>query len=192
MTDPIPPHADCLYAACYCEENVYKLVEKISKEHPECLPSTWAVFISNSAQQIPLWRQKSGRKDDGLVVWDYHVLLLHRNKENQTFVYDLDTSLPFPAQFSTYCEAALASEEHLQPNLHRQFRVVRASEYLASLSTDRRHMRKGEGWLQNPPSWPCIRGMAGQEHNLDMFISMDKGVPVGEVFDLKAFVNKFS
>jgi len=192
MADLIPPHPECLYAACYCEENVYKLVENLSKEHPECVANTWAVFISNSGRCVPLWSQKAGREEDGLVIWDYHVILLYKKEDGQTLVYDLDTLLPFPAQFSNYCETTFASEEQMQPNFHRQFRVVPGAEYLTNFSTDRRHMKKGEEWLQSPPSWPCIRGLAEKEHNLDLFISMEEGVGVGKVFDLKAFVNKFS
>ena len=190
-SDPVPPPGDCQYAACYCEENVYKLTQKLAVEHPESLPDTWAVFISNPGRCVPLWSQKAGREGDGLVVWDYHVILLHR-KDDQTRVYDLDTRLPFPSQFSHYAETALGSEEDLEPKFHRKFRVVPGAEYLASLSSDRRHMKDEEGWLQTPPSWPCIRGKEGADHNLDSFIDMDDAVGVGKVLNFKTFIEQFS
>ena len=48
--------SDCLYASCYCEENVYKLVEKM-RNSSKCgdLNEIWAVFISNSDRCVPLW-----------------------------------------------------------------------------------------------------------------------------------------
>lgn len=192
MSLPIPPHEECQYAACYCEENVYKLIQKVSEEHPESLPNTWAVFISNSGRCVPLWSQKAGREDDGLVVWDYHVILLYRKEDGQTLVYDLDTRLPFPAAFPLYSEATLASEEMLEAKFHRRFRVIPGAEYLTSLSTDRRHMKNEEGWLQAPPSWPFIKGESDEDHNLDNFIDMDDGVGKGKVMTLKTFVEQFS
>lgn len=38
--------------------------------------------------QVPLWNQRAGRVD-GLVCWDYHVLLLQRTPAG-TLVWDLD------------------------------------------------------------------------------------------------------
>jgi len=188
----IPTHEDCQYAACFCEENVYKLIQKVSEDHPESLQNTWAVFISNSGRCVPLWSQKAGREGDGLVIWDYHVILLYKEEDGQTLVYDLDTRLPFPAQFPLYSEATLTSDEMLEAKFHRQFRVIPGAEYLASLSTDRRHMKNDEGWLQAPPSWPCIKGKSDQDHNLDNFIDMDDGVGNGKVMTLKTFIEQFS
>ena len=191
MTDPLPQAENCQYAACYCEENVYKLVENVSLEHPTCLGNTWVVFISNSGRCVPLWNQKAGRKGDGLVVWDYHVILLYR-KDDKTRVYDLDTRLPFPAEFPAYSEATLGSEEQLEIKFHRKFRVISGPDYLANLSSDRRHMKTEDGWLQPPPSWPCIKGNHGEEHNLDSFIDMDKEHSIGKIYNLDGFVGQFS
>ena len=58
MTDSdriIPDKSSCLYASCYCEENVYKLVQNISHQCPDKLSLVSAVFISNSSQCVPLW-----------------------------------------------------------------------------------------------------------------------------------------
>ena len=47
--------SDCLYASCYCEENVYKLVEKMREERKSDSEEIWVVFISNSDRCVPLW-----------------------------------------------------------------------------------------------------------------------------------------
>ena len=36
------------------------------------------VFVSNKKQVVPLWRQKAGKDEEKLVIWDYHVLLILR------------------------------------------------------------------------------------------------------------------
>ena len=45
---------DCVYTGCYCEENVYKFIEKYSDEFDE----VYAVFISNPRQQCVIWCQQ--------------------------------------------------------------------------------------------------------------------------------------
>ena len=39
---------------------------------------TSVVFVSNKKQVVPLWRQKAGKDEEKLVIWDYHVLLILR------------------------------------------------------------------------------------------------------------------
>ena len=138
--------------------------------------------------------QKAGRDEDGLVVWDYHVILILQQGANSTaVVYDLDTRLPFPVSFPEYCRATFGdSEEAIMEKFHRKFRVVAGAEYLVTLSSDRRHMRQEEAWLAAPPPWPCIRGCRDSDHNLDTFINMEPGEErVGEVCDLETFLTKF-
>ena len=50
---------------------------------------------------------------DQVVVWDYHVILVHASAES-TQVYDLDTTLSFPASFQDYCESTFGSEDQLK------------------------------------------------------------------------------
>ena len=78
--------ADCLHQPCYCEENVYLLMQKLSAQ------SKWvqAVFISNAARMCPFWRQKAGSVPAGLVVWDYHLLCLEQPPQGPALVWDLD------------------------------------------------------------------------------------------------------
>ena len=55
------------------------------------------------------WHQKAGREEDGLVVWDYHVILIVTDI-NGTMVYDLDTNLPFPVTFQEYFTQTFGDE----------------------------------------------------------------------------------
>ena len=50
----------------------------------------YVVFVSNKKKVVPLWRQKAGRDEEKLVIWDYHVILIYRPDE-RTLVYDLDS-----------------------------------------------------------------------------------------------------
>ena len=156
----------------------FKLVFNISQ-----LRLGWFIFV---------WRhQDAGRDTDGLVVWDYHVILI--KKENTgTLVYDLDTRLPFPCDFKLYTDKSFGDETNILPEFHRMFRVVSGEEFLQSFSSDRRHMRDAEGrWQKPPPNWVFIRGSKQEEHNLDTFIRMDQQGP-GTVNNLEQFKNIFS
>ena len=125
-----------------------------------------------------------------MVVWDYHVILIRRENSG-TFVYDLDTRLPFPCDFQLYIDKSFGEERNILPKFHRMFRVVAGEEFLQSFSSDRRHMKDGEGrWIKPPPNWVFIRGSKQEEHNLDTFISMDQHGP-GTVNNLEQFNNTF-
>ena len=78
--------ADYLHQPCYCEENVYHLIQRLSTE------GRWAqaVFISNAARMCPFWRHKAGSGTAGLVVWDYHVLCMEQPPQGPALIWDLD------------------------------------------------------------------------------------------------------
>ena len=78
LPSTIPPASQCSYAACYCEENVYKICQSLAASEGGELGKAWAVFVSNKKRVVPLWRQKAGRDEEKLVIWDYHAILLYR------------------------------------------------------------------------------------------------------------------
>ena len=193
MTFHLPERDACQYASCYCEENVYKLIKNLNSKSPDVLSNAYVVFISNENRCVPLWNQRAGREEDGLTLWDYHVILLYKGVDLQsTLVYDLDTRLPFPVELPLYLVKAICNDDGLEENFHRKFRVIPGAEYLCNLSSDRRHMKSDDGWMQLPPSWSCIQGKENISHNLDTFISMAEGVGVGTVMNLSTFVKTFS
>ncbi|KAI0648246.1 N-terminal glutamine amidase-domain-containing protein [Trametes meyenii] len=128
---PLPP--DSVYTPCYCEENVYLLARRftqLSEVHATERRGPWpwqifVVFISNGGKTVALWSQKAR---DGVVVWDYHVVLVllprapHDSGDgshiasgvgsdsgpfkllgaHQAWVYDFDTILPVPCPWREY------------------------------------------------------------------------------------------
>ena len=57
-------------------------------------------------QVVPLWRQRAGRDEEKLVIWDYHVILIYKPDE-RCLVFDLDSDLPFPTYFHKYVTETL-------------------------------------------------------------------------------------
>ncbi|KAI0781311.1 N-terminal glutamine amidase-domain-containing protein [Trametes elegans] len=120
-----------VYTSYYCEENVYLLAQMLTQLlHTDSRGGLWqvfVVFISNSGKTVALWSQKAR---DGVVVWDYHVVLVlvsrtplntqdgsetpvngapppapsqvlpDSSAERQAWVYDFDTTLPMPCSWT--------------------------------------------------------------------------------------------
>ncbi|KAK6504185.1 Protein N-terminal glutamine amidohydrolase [Arthrobotrys conoides] len=121
----LPPRETLPYTSCYCEENIYKLIE--THITSTSLKHYTVIFLSNSSKCIPVFSQKIQRHPNNPTIWDYHVILayhpnhsleelLQQSKireevEEQAFepaitksyIYDLDTTIPtFPCPFPTY------------------------------------------------------------------------------------------
>ena len=80
---------------------------------------TSVVFVSNKKQVVPLWRQRAGKDEEKLVIWDYHVLLILRQPDDRCLVYDLDSDLPFPTYFHKYVTETFRTDAILNPEYHR-------------------------------------------------------------------------
>ncbi|KAJ8334463.1 hypothetical protein SKAU_G00401020 [Synaphobranchus kaupii] len=104
-----PARQECMYTSCYCEENVWKLCEHVKNQNKGTFDHIYAVFISNER------RMKSSRGGQP-VVWDYHVILLHKSPTEQK---------------------ALQSEEFIKPAFWRKMRVIPAEAYLKNFASDR-------------------------------------------------------
>ena len=46
----VPSAAECSYAACFCEENVWKLCDHVRTNSPNELSKAYVVFVSNKKQ----------------------------------------------------------------------------------------------------------------------------------------------
>ncbi|KAM3928654.1 protein N-terminal glutamine amidohydrolase [Leptodactylus fuscus] len=186
----LPGRSECCYTSCYCEENVWKLCENIRERTPQNLDGFYAVFISNENRMIPIWKQQSA-KNEGPVIWDYHVVLLHDCGDGQRVIYDLDTVLQFPCPCDTYIKEALRSDYNIHKDFRRKLRLIQADEYLRTFASDRSHMKDANNeWRKPPPPYPCIKTSASSM-NLDDFISMDPRVGYGTVYTLDAFTERF-
>lgn len=117
-----------------------------------CFSIDWPLLL----QVVPLWRQRAGRDEEKLVIWDYHVIFIYKPDE-RCLVFDLDSDLPFPTYFHKYVTETFRTDAILNPEYHRFFRVIAAGQFLQTFASDRRHMKKPDGtWMKPPPPYPCI------------------------------------
>ena len=171
------------YQPYYCEENIWQLMEQgfVSK-------NSSVVFISNQHKTIAMAGQRAG-DEAGIVVWDYHVVLISDEATPQ--VWDWDTLAPTPCDslqwfnlsFRPFMDPQAGRPEypaalaHLAPN----FRLVDGRAYLANFASDRRHMLDEKGqWLNPPPLWPPI----GTGHTLEHYLDFSDPAP-GKITDLE-------
>ncbi|KAL1947427.1 hypothetical protein VTO73DRAFT_14388 [Trametes versicolor] len=119
---PLPP--DSVYTSCYCEENIYLLAQAFTQlSDADSWPwQIYVVFISNGGKTVALWSQTT---PSGVVVWDYHVVLVllpraphyprrgtdgaptpesdsQDTAERHAWVYDFDTTFPVPCSWIDY------------------------------------------------------------------------------------------
>lgn len=185
-----PRREDCVYTSCYCEENVWQLCSWFRSEG-DPLQEFQVLFISNHHRTVPLWKQKSSRRDFP-VVWDYHVVLLWSGPGLDPLVFDLDSVLDFPCSLQEYSALALKSDQDLNPQYHRMIRSVPADLFLQKFSSDRSHMKKADGsWNMPPPAYPPIQ-TSETSSNLDLFIQMDQDRGLGRVHSLQDFMIQFN
>eukprot|EP00116_Pleurobrachia_bachei_P011378 sb/3471640/ len=165
----------CIYTSCYCEENVYKLIESW-ENRPRDLH---AVFITNALKQCPIWQQESSSNPAQPVIWDYHVIAA-----TSTHVFDLDTRLPFPCDLEMYLQQSFKPDEVLNPVYMQKLRPIAAEDFLKTFSSDRRHMKKDGEWLSEPPTYaPIFNPSLG--HNLsDLINCTDRTWPWLDVNEL--------
>ncbi|CAO3633934.1 unnamed protein product [Cunninghamella blakesleeana] len=152
------------YTPAYCEENIYFLCKAIKEKYPDCLDDCSVIVISNQKEEIPMWRQRSGQIiNEGLVVWDYHVVLLVKDTQkedenkNDYYIYDFDTMLPFPTLFQDYIEESFRPDFPILDTYKRCFRKVPAKAYLTYFASDRSHMIHKGYYRAPPPKYPAIR-----------------------------------
>ncbi|CAH1789410.1 unnamed protein product [Owenia fusiformis] len=186
----LPSHENCVYTKCYCEENVWKMCEMITRNSgTNTIQRCFAVFVSNPLRMVPLWCQKAS--PDPLnkpVCWDYHVFLVYPSP-SCSLVYDLDTILPYPCTLDEYVSNTFISDNHLKPDYHRFFRVIPAVDYLRVFASDRSHMLTDEGtWQATPPEYPCIQSECSK-NNIQEFINMEADKGYGHVMKLEQFAS---
>ncbi len=150
------------YTENYCEENIYLLAAGL----PFRGEQAYVLFISNLEGRVAMIRQRA--RPEGVVLWDYHVVLL--SCEPDWEVWDFDTTEPFPRSASDYLELSFPVDA---PDSYRPlFRLVEVDTFLRDFSSDRSHMRDASGRFKSPPPpWPPIH--ADSDSNLSRFIDME-------------------
>ncbi len=132
------------YQPYYCEENVWWLSRQ--PEHAD----SHVVFVSNPARCVAMWGTRPGRPSDGLITWDYHVVLL----DNSGNIHDHDHKFGISRRFPNWIRDTFPHETPLE--FRPRFRVVAAAEFHEVFESDRSHMRTADGgWAQPPPPWPA-------------------------------------
>ncbi|XP_023527268.1 protein N-terminal glutamine amidohydrolase isoform X2 [Cucurbita pepo subsp. pepo] len=153
------------------EENVYFLCKKLCTNRMDDATGAdlFVVFISNEKKQIPLWHQKASKREDGLVLWDYHVICVQRKTEGEFpfIVWDLDSTLPLPIPLGSYVSQAIRPSFQISPEYQRLFRIIHAPIFFRHFASDRRHMKDSNGnWIAKPPDYEAIVAEDGTIHNL--------------------------
>lgn len=173
------------YQPYYCEENIWQLAKKFSREKGEANDErngeVW--FLINNNQTIATAQQRAVDANS-FVIWDYHVVYYSPDKG----VFDLDTRCSFPCAVDIYLEASFLSLVSITPREYSpHFRVIPASEYLSLFSSNREHMLDENGnYLQPPPQWSAI----GEGNNLASFTDFNNK-SIGEIISLKKLISRF-
>ncbi len=173
------------YCARYCEENIWHLAQEpvfADRERERVV-----AIISNAEAACLFWDQRMCEAPDYPVWWDYHVILFV--KEGAWRVYDLDTALPFPVAASTYLRQTFRFQERMPEVIRPRFLLLDGDDYVRSFSSDRSHMRDGDGaWYAPPPAWPPI--VQGRPEGFPVFI--EGQLRVGEHLGLDEVIARFA
>lgn len=166
------------YAPYYCEENVWFVLAEGT------LTDGHAVFITNRSRSVALWSQRASLRDDGLTLWDYHVVALGRAGQ-QPIVVDLDCTAGSRLALPLWAQATFPFAGAVPEDVEPLFRVVPAADLFAHFRTDRSHMRTPDGgWLAEPPQWPALSG----ESNLGDYLDPLSDTAPGHVMDLRGLL----
>ena len=165
------------YQPYFCEENIWWL-----NRHTKLAPfERRVVFITNPHRSVALASQKAGGPD-GVVVWDYHVVLAVR--QAAWMICDLDSTAGVVQPLNTWFQNSVGVFQNLPRHLIAGYRAVPGEIYSSAFSSDRRHMLDLSGnWRHPPPPWPTI----GMGHKLEDFLDPSPGVygPLMDATDLR-------
>jgi hypothetical protein len=171
---------DFAYQPAYCEENIWHLCQQSHFQN------SYVVFIFSKGEAFPMLNQSLCEHPALPIFWDYHVVLLVINKNNQ--IFDFDTTLAFNTDIDFYFKESFINQSILSDKETPLFRLVPADEFTSSFSSDRSHMKTLSGWLSPPPNWPII-GNKGT--NLESFIQANDN-QFGELLTYDALLSRFT
>ena len=165
----------------YCEENIWHLCA----EHAH-LPEAQVCLVTGHGEEVAMWAQRQGRGSQGLVAWDYHVLLVTPGPDGWQ-VHDPDSQLGCPVSAAAYAAGTWPDRERVRQEYQPRFRVMSAAVYRREFRSNREHMRKRDGsWHRQPPPWPLISA----DTNLDRWLQHEGNGP-GEWLELDAWMTRF-
>lgn len=150
------PEPEPLYTPLFCEENIWQLLRRIERRK-RGLSGLFVVVVCNSDRHVVLRHQRAA-EPGAYVVWDYHVLLLDRDRG---LIYDLDSRFDCPVSASSYLGATLPDPARIRAAFIPMFRVIPAADFRRLFSSDRTHMHGRVAPAALPP-WPAIAPPPGQ------------------------------
>lgn len=170
------PSAGPAYQPFYCEENIWLLAQDQRVGSGECL----VALITGETGRFAMWHQRPADGPDAPLLWDYHVVLLVQDQGWWVWDFECDLGMPMPVH--GWCAACFPQQQQVQPGYRPKFRVMPAADYVATLRSDRSHMRDEDGaFLKPPPAWSPPGG--GLDSNLVQFVDL-RGAFIGEILDL--------
>lgn len=158
-----------LYHPYYCEENIWHLCQRPEFSHSKVL------VIASKDSAFPMLQQRTAAAPYVPLFWDYHVIMLWHDQDQQSHILDFDTTLGFCTPVKPYFQQSFMDEKHLPPAFIPLFRVIPAKTYATCLQSDRRHMKTGQNWLAPPPAWPAISATTSNLHKFTDMTDHDYG-----------------
>ena len=148
------------YQPFWCEENIWQLAGA-----PEVGPGERVVLvITGAGDEVACWQQRTAPVGKP-VCWDYHVVLAVR--QQNWVVWDLDTRLGCPVPAEQWLRGTFPSPAAVPALFQPRFGWFPAEMWRSAFTSDRGHMRTGNGgWQQEPPPWPAITGLKEGERLL--------------------------
>ena len=169
-----------LYTPYFCEENIWHLCQHSQISSQEIR----IIFISNDKKICPFFYQRACSSPQYPVWWDYHVILIC--KERYWVVWDLDTVLTCPIQVEDYLRFTFGDPDSIPQPYSPRFKVIVRHQFIQKFSSDRSHMRTPSGqWVASPPPWPQI--FHSGKNTLNNFIKMTPDTPLEPVFTQQEF-----
>ena len=143
------------YTAYFCEENIWHLGKSLVQEGYR-VNEMFVLMFSNENRQVVLYQQ-SAAPPQMPIIWDYHVVLLHEEKDAPV-IFDFDSRLSFPCPFSAYIHQTFHSVEDYPSCHHFLIRKIPLSAFHRSFESNRSHMYGKDGSPICPfPTAPPIR-----------------------------------
>ena len=150
------------YTALFCEENIWLLAQALAEEG-QSVQNMRVLFFSNPWKQLAMSNQKAAPEKE-VIIWDYHVVLEVKLDE-RTWIFDMDSRLPFPSDMEEYFIASFPDQSALPEQYRAWVRSIPADSYLRQFYSDRSHMLDRLPADQFPP-YPIIQPENGTERIL--------------------------
>ena len=145
------------YTPYYCEENIWQLASQFV-HYGEFFAKDLTIWLMTTPERYLPMRFQSPNDPKDWLFWDYHVVLQASRIQQSPLIFDLGTTLPFPASASEYIEASFPDFSLLPDDFSIWIRSIPADHYLRSFSSDRSHML-GQGVPES--QWPKLTADKG-------------------------------